>query len=303
MSIFNIVKKLLPRIERATVAEDLRTTSTEAIKIVQPAWDAAVTHFKINKLASKETDELSMLFYRNFDLNHASKGPNFVIDIQRRLPVLIKNITIVQNAVDTNLENDILADGLTVRGAFLIRAAGNMSLVTRYLLALLNYIYTVEAKHFDTHLDPSLEICPAEIKYVEQNFVRFAKLFSEYTKPLSDMIDKLPDVFLARQNEDAVKGQFGLVNLDPFERYGLSGFIGNPIYSVRLVIARWQNERYESAKAKKQQLELRLLYLQMQNDKTTDASVMKEIERLQTRIESHDRYLREVEEDIMGDER
>ena len=302
MSIFNIVKKLLPRIERTTVLEDLRTTSAEAVKIVDPAWDAAATHFKINKLASKEADDLRDLFYRNIDLHRAPKGPSFVIDIQRRIPALIKNITVIQEAVDTDLENDILADGLTVRGAFIIRAAGNLSLITRYLMALLNYLYTVEAKHFDTHLDPSLEICKAEMKYVEQNFARFAKLFGEYTQPLKDVIGKLPEIYLAKQNEEAVTGQFGLVQLDPFERYGLSGFIGNPIYRIRLVVARWQNERYESAKAKKQQLELRLLYLQMQQDKTSDPSVMKEIERLQTRIESHDRYLREVEEDVNGGE-
>jgi len=112
---------------------------------------------------------------------------------------------------------------------------------------------------------------------------------------------ELPEVFLAEQNNQAASGFFKSNELDPFERYGISGFVGNPIYRIRLVVAKWQNDRYESAKAKKQQLELRLLYLQMQKDNTTDPSVVKEIERLQTRIENYDRYLREVEENISED--
>ena len=301
MSIFNFVKKLLPRIERRTVSEDLRTTEKEAISIVLPAWDAASTYFKLNKPVSDESHEMSMLFYRNFDLRGASKCPNFIMDIERRLPILHKNIAFLQNVLDTQLEADILTDGLTVRSAFVLRAASNMSLITRYLLALLNYLYTVEAKHFDVQLEPGLEICKAEMKYVDANFVRFSKLFSEYTVPLQDIVGKLPDIFLSKQAENAIKGSIQAGNLDPLAQSGVSGFVGNPIYRIRLIYAKWQNDRYESAKAKKQQLELRLLYLQMQKDEATDPIVVKEIERLQARIETHDRYLREVEESVAED--
>jgi len=304
VSIFNFVKKLLPRIERHTVAEDLRTTEKEAVNIAIPAWNAAAEHFKLNKPVSDEFADLSMLFYRNFDLRKASKSPSFVMDISRRLPALHENVVYLQSVLDTHLEKDIIAEGLTMKAAFIVRAASNMSLLTRYVLALLNYLYTVEAKAADTSLDPSLEIAKAEMKYVDQNFVRFVKLLSEYTVPNKDfkaMLESRPDVFVNPSSQNAAAGLFGIGELDPFEKYGVSGFIGNPIYRVRLVIAKWQNDRYESAKAKKQQLELRLLYLQMQKDDKQDPTVAKEIERLQGRIENYDRYLREVEESIAED--
>lgn len=298
MSIFDFTKKLLPRIERRTVMEDLRTTSKEAVNIVQPAWDAAATYFKINKLSSRESEELTMKFYRNFDMRHASKAPSLVMEIERRIPELIKNITVLQSAVDKDLENDIMADGLTAKSAFILRASANVSLVTRYLMSLLNYLYTVEAKHFETSIDPALEICGAEIKYVEENFIRFSKLFFEYTMPLKEIIEKVPDVFLSKESEAAATAQYGVTGLDPFANSGISGLVGHPIYAIRLIIARWQNERYEAAKASKQLLELRLLYLQMQKDKTSDPIVAKEIERLQGRIEEKEKYLRSVEEDL-----
>lgn len=305
MSIFNFVKKLLPRIERSTVAEDLRTTEKECVNVAIPSWEAASVYFKLNKPASDEAREMHALFYRNFsDHNHASKSPTFVMDINRLLPTLHGNIVSLQAMLDQYLEKDILAEGLTMRAAFVMRASSNVSLVTRYLLALLNYLYTVEAKHFDTSLEPGLEITKAEMRYVEQNFVRFVKLFTEYTVPAKDfkkLLDTMPDVFINSQTEGAISGLHHSSTLDPFAKYGISGFVGNPIYRVRLVIAKWQNDRYESAKAKKQQLELRLLYLQMQKDETKDPSVINEITRLQNRIEGYDKYLREVEESIAED--
>lgn len=304
MSIFNFVKKLLPRIERSTVAEDLRTTEKESVNIVIPSWDAAAVHFKINKPESDESAELNALFYRHFDLRKAAKSTHFVQDIARRLPTIHENIVYLQSILDSSLEKDIISEGLTVRKAFIIRSASNLSLLTRYLMALLNYLYTVEAKHFDVSLEPGLEISKAEMKYVDQNFARFVRLLSEYSVPSKDfqkMLEVLPEVFLSQATQGAVQGMYKSHDLDPFEQYGVSGFVGNPIYRVRLMIAKWQNDRYESAKAKKQQLELRLLYLQMQVDKAKDPSVVKEIERLQSRIEGYDRHLREVEESVAED--
>lgn len=304
MSIFNFVQKLLPRIERHTVAEDLRTTERECGGIVIPSWEAGAEYFKLNKLASDEAYEFGHIFYNSFDLRRASKAPNLVMEISRRLPTLHANIRVIQTVLDEMVEKDIMPDGLTVRSAFILRAASNMSLLTRYLLALLNYLYTVEAKHHDIHLDPALEIAKAEMKYVDQNFQRFAKLFSEYSMPTKEfeaLVRTRPEVSVAGNNRLAVTGMYSELDLDPFHKFGISGFVGNPIYQIRMVVARWQNDRYESAKAKKQQLELRLLYLQMQKDGKADAVTVKEISRLQDRIEKLDQYLREVDEAVKED--
>ncbi len=304
MSIFNFVKKLLPRIERSTVAEDLRTTEKELLNIAIPSWDAAADHFKINKPQSDVFADLSLSFYRNFNLNKAAKSPNFVLDISRRLPNLHANVVHLQSILDKHLEKDIIGGGLTVKGAFILRAASNISLVSRYLLALLNYLYTVEAKHRNTELDPALEIAKAEMQYVDRHFALFTKLLSDYSVSPNDFKELLatrPDVFVNDQTRDAVEGLYGRNKIDPLDQQGIAGFVGNPIYRIRLVIAKWQNDRYESAKAKKQQLELRLLYLQMQKEERQDPTVAKEIERLQARIENYDRYLREVEESVAED--
>lgn len=298
--IFKFAKQLLPRIDRATVEEDLRITEKECVNVVRPSWDAAATFFKLNKPTSQEADEMSLTFYRNFDLRKAGKSPNFILDIAKRVPALHDNVVLLQSVIDDHLQKDIITEGLTVQSAFVLRAVGNISLVTRYLLALLNYLYTVEAAEHDTALEPGLEISQAEMKYVERNFELFVKLFSTYTQPTKDfeaLLGAAPKVFINDSSAQAVSGLYGK-GFDPMETIGLAGFIGNPIYKIRLIVAKWQNDRYNSAKDKKQQLELRLLYLQMQKNEKVDPGVVKEIERLQMRIENYDRYLREVEEKV-----
>jgi hypothetical protein len=301
MNIFNFTKKLLPRIERHTVLEDLRTTEKECVNVAIPTWTAAGEHFKMLGLKSDRLEDMSFNFYRNFNLNKASKGVNFVQDISRRLENFHANVVFLQSVVDKYLEKDIIADGLTIRSAFVLRSGSNMSFVSRYVLNLLNYIYTVEAEALDVKLDQALSISPAEMRYVEKNFIRFVKLFSDYSidpKAYKVRIGEKPDVFLAQNNAQAVSGFFAGSTIDSLDQVGLAGFVGNPIYRIRLVVAKWQNDRYESAKAKKQQLELRLTYLKSHEDNTEDPSIGREIERLQSRIEGFDKYLREVEESI-----
>lgn len=304
MSIFNFTKKLLPRIDRSQVSEDLRVTEKEAVNVVVPSWEAAATYFKLNKPASQAFKDFNLRFYRSFDLRRGSKGLHFLQDIQKRLPAVVETITYLRGILDTELEKDILSSGLTLRKAFVLRSASNLSMVTRYLSSLLNYLYTAEAQHHDVQLEPGLEISKGDMAYIEKNFDRFVRLFSEYSQPTKDfkaLVMNAPEMFVSPQNQEAIQGLYKGSDIDPFERYGVSGFIGNPIYRIRLVIAEWQNRRYESAKAKKQQLELRLLYLEMQGDKQTNPAVVEDIRRLQERIEGYDRYLREVEESLEED--
>lgn len=301
MSIVSFVKSLIPRIERNDVAEDLRASEKELSGMAIPAWSAACEHFKINRLKSDETEVFTVDFYRFFDLHGARKDVNFVCDISRRLGNFSQNLHFISSVLDSAVERDILSSGLTMPAAFVIRSAANISFVSRYLLSLLNYLYMCEARAVKPgEFEDDLEISKAEVKYVQNNFATFVKLFSEYSEEpskFSKAYKAIPEIFVGNDN-DVAKQAVTEIKADPLEQLGLAGFIGNPIYQVRMVIARWQNERYESAKAKKQQLELRLLYLKSQSENSEDPAVIREIERLQSRIESYDRSLRETEESL-----
>lgn len=299
MEIMKFIKKLLPRIERSTVSDDLRTTEKELVKIIIPSWASAKDHFKIAKPVSEEIKHLQAVFTKMFDYRRAMRSPNFVTDIELRLNNLHANVVYIQSILDTVVDKDILTSGMTMRAAYVIRSAANMSMMTRYLASLLNYLYTVEAMARNTEIYDELKLSQSEMKYVESNFNAFVRLLSSYgiaPEDFSSTVSGLPDAYVNARTADFVSKIAGFK--DPQEEIGMAGFVGNPIYSVRLMVAQWQNDRYECAKAKKQQLELRLMYLQMQEKGKKNPAVEKEISMLQDRIDTLEAKIRDTDESL-----
>lgn len=301
MGILDFIKKLLPRVNRSDIADDLRTTEKEMTKIVMPSYQQAADAFRTIKLQSVEVESLQAVFSANFKANRHSSAKNFIIDINIRLKNLLENMTYVSTLLDTVVDKDIITSGLTTRSAFVLRSASNMSFLSRYMLSLLNYIYTVEAISRDVEVEPSIEISKAEVKYVENKFHAFVKLFAQYSaepEEFKKLYEAIPDLIANERTNKMLAAMLESKEADPLASTGYSGFVGSPIYTVRLAFAQWQNSRYESAKAKKQQLEFRLLYLENQAKNRKDPALMNEIQRLQDRIEKLDYQLAETDTEL-----
>ena len=301
MQILNFIKKLLPRIERSTISEDLRTTEKELSKVAIPSWTSASEHFRIAKPKSSEMLRFQSLFYQHFDLRRAVKSFSFVEDIARRLSNLLVNVTFLQSILEDEMDKDLITQGMTMRHAYILRSASNMSMVSRYLLSLLNYLYMVEAREREEVPNENLSIAKAEIAYVEKHFATFVQLFSQYAQDPETFrvtLESMPTALVNEKTRGVLQAMLAASTKDPLEELGMAGFVGNPIYSVRLLIAQWQNERYESAKSKLKQLELRLAYLEMQEKGKSDPIVEREIAILQDRIEKLDYKIRETDHEL-----
>lgn len=301
MGILDFIKKLLPRVNRADISDDLRTTEKEMSKVVMPSYQLAADAFRTMKLDSEETKSLQAVFSANFKQHRSTSAKNFLIDINIRLKDLFENMSYISNMLDTVVDKDIITAGLTTRSAFVIRSASNMSFLSRYMLSLLNYVYTVEAMHRDVELEPGIEISKAEMKYVESKFHTFVKLFAQYSAEPNEfkrVYEGIPDLIANDRTGKMISAVLSSKEVDPMSATGYSGFVGSPIYTARLAFAQWQNSRYESAKAKKQQLEFRLLYLENQMKDRKDPALVNEIQRLQDRIEKIDYQLAETDTEL-----
>lgn len=122
MKIYDFVKKLLPRLERSAISEDLRFTAKELDQIATPAYEAANQHFKMSPLKSDEVRSLQILFDRNYQAfagqrNNSGKSSNFLVDLTKRLDNLKKNVAYIRGILDTVVDEDIVRDGLTLRAA------------------------------------------------------------------------------------------------------------------------------------------------------------------------------------------
>lgn len=298
MEMLGFIKKLLPRIERTTVMEDLRITEKELVMVVLPSWDAATDLFKITPPSSSDAKSIGQEVLHLLDKKGRPKTATFVGDIALRLRSIHENCVHVQDQLERYVEKDVLPDGLTAKAAFLVRSASQMSFVSRYALSLLNYLYSKEAEKLNSHVSDDVRVSKAEMKYVESNLNTFLRLVNQYAivpAEFKKLLDAVPEVLVGGKAAAAAAGLYE--KADPFQSYGVAGFSGSPIYYVRTMIARWQQNRYESATAKRQQLELRLAYLEILQKKEDSPQLQKEIKSLQARIENYDQYLREVEDE------
>jgi hypothetical protein len=66
------------------------------------------------------------------------------------------------------------------------------------------------------------------------------------------------------------------------------------------MVAEWQANRYKAARDTKRLLELRLLNMQMQQQKTPDAALEKDIEYTTNRIKNLDFKIKDMEERVNG---
>lgn len=301
MKIVDFVKSLLPSLQKNQLSEDLRITLSELEEIAEPSYRFSSEYLKTAKIKSDKNKELSQQFYRNFDLQGASKQPNFVAEINRRIEFVKQNVVYMRELIEKDFDELTVSEGLTAKKAAAIRAVSAMSFISRFSTDLLNYVYVQEAIAVNAELDESLQLAPAAIRHVERNIGHFATVLSDFgipNKDFSKLLTELPDVVISSRNEQALKGMYSDQQLDPFKSSYIQGFTGNPIYHLRMVVAEWQSNRYKANKDKKKTLELRLLHLKLQNEGKDDPKIEKEINYIQGRVDKIERYLKDVEESL-----
>lgn len=296
MRLSDFISSILPRLRKDEVLEDLRITAGELANVVTPAYVDANKYLKSSKFDSPEAQEAIKTFYRNYKADRTNK--NIVVEIHDRLPNLLKNLQFVSDQNDDLLERDILKDGLTAKKAILLRAAEQLSFISRYSIDLLNYLLVVETLKKGGQAERAAPII--EKKLID-NVVNFGRLLAVYGKDPEDFVevfDTLPEVVVNEKTYAALAAAYSADKLDPMETLLMSGFEANPIYHIRLVVAEWQADRYKVYKDKKRMLELRLLQLKMLDDKNPDPKIEREIEYIQNRIEGIEFKMAKMEKSV-----
>lgn len=299
--ILSFIKALLPNIEKNQVLEDLRITQSELESMVLPSFNSASDYFKTAKFISNEAKDAQASFYRSFDLQGGSKQPTLVNEINRRLPAIRENAAYITELIEKTFEPDTITEGITAKKAVLLRAAEHISFVSQFSMDLLNQIYVWEASEANADVAESMHRSPGDQKRITSRLQAYAQLLSNYGIPRKDFEKcyvQVPDVHLSEKTQSVVANNYKAASLDPFGSGLIQGFIGSPIYHIRLVYANWQTARYKSKQTLKKTLELRLLHLKTLSANKNDPSLEKEIKYQQNRIDNLEQEIREAEQSV-----
>lgn len=301
MNLMSFIKSLVPHIAKNDVLEDIRITKQELESSTIPVAAQAAEHFKISKMKSSGAKALVNIFYRNYGLARQGSTTSIATEISDKLKVVLENLIFIEKEFEQNASSDIIADGITAKKAIMLRALDQITFISRFTMDFFTVIYHDEANDANNDVEDNVSVPKIVLDRVDRNTAMYAGLLSVYGDKnfaFEKRFASIPEVLLSDKTQDAVAATYGERNVDPYQAPYILGFVGNPIYHVRLLIAEWQADRYKSMKDKKKMLEMRLMHLQLLQENKNDAKLEQEIAYIQSRIDKYEYSMAKMEKSV-----
>lgn len=283
MKINDFLRRLLPSFGRDRIIEDCRLTRAEIEETLKPMYAQAAVFLKTWKFESEEMQDRIDTWKGLVKSN----GGNIIVTIERGLPLIQQNLTDVEELIKQSYGDEVVVAGLTYKKAQLLQFVTAVQFVSRYLVQFLNYVYVCETAQYEeggTAIRDS--ITPAEKHWIEDNFISFAVAFSVVTDTPGDVKKKLseiPDITVTEDNAITLPETVGEGKLDPLGMKLIGTW--SPLFSLGLLVAEWQADRYKQARETLKMVQLRKLNLEQLAEGKPNPKVQKEIEYLETRAQ------------------
>lgn len=304
LNLSSFFRSILPSFSKSDVESDLEI-SIENISSVIDSYKTYEEIEKVIKPSSDENKDVLKQFYKELDVprNSVKLTPNKLLSTDTvNLFLNVKvNAEWMLNIITESINDVIVSQALTAYHANLLRAVPHVYFLTRYATDLLNFLYVQEAESTGQDLSNDYKLNKKQKEFIKKNVWVYARLLSVYGLKHDDFKDKLSgilDIVINKDNVEETVSAYSNSKIDLFSNLP-SGFVGSPIYTVRLIFAQWEADRYRSMKDKRKLLELRLLHLKLLKEQgKADVQLEKEISYLQSRITNLDYKLAKIEESV-----
>lgn len=301
INITAFISRLMPTFNKSDLENDF-DISLDALKTVITSYEDLAGVFT-KEFNSPQAKALITKLYKEYDGTKSDlkvKGPkSFAADHLSIFKNMQQNAELVKKELNDVSNEVIVSKALTAFKSNILRAVEHYFFVTRYALDLVNYLYTLEAQFGGVELSKSAVPNPKQVEFIEKNLWIFTRLNSVYGLDYNTFKSKLLALTLVVVNQDQLEDALAAYEhskLDLFDNLPV-GFIGSPIYTVRLVWAQWEADRYKQLKDKKKLLELRLLHLKLIKEQGgSDINTERELEYLQKRVTDIDYTTAKIEE-------
>lgn len=291
-SLIDFIKSLIGRTEKSTLQKDIENVIKELEGYTLPQVSAAAEYSRVNPFECPFYEVFSSHLHGMLRIR-GSVNP--FLALGEALDVCIINARFLKDVIDAEFQTDTLRDGMSARAGILIRSTESLAFISEYSMKVTDYLLQREIEYVTKEADEDL--APATVAYIEDNMDRFMHLLFDMSvdpKDFKTMIDNVPAVVVNTSNISKVEALYSKSSLDPFKNgQAMNGFVGNPIYHVRMMIVAYEAKRLQNAKDRKKSLELRMIHLKNVKNDNPNPAVEREIEGLQKRIDEYDRFIRE----------
>lgn len=302
-NIVGFIRSLLPSFNASDLETDLEmsiSSISDTISIYSDLEQVS-SNFEFN---NKEVKKLVDTFYKELksvsDIK-LSRSQDLGNDSVKILSQIKTNAEWVLKEVSDSFNDVVMSQALTAYKANLVKAAPHLFYISRYSLDLVNWIYIKESEQAGFEAEKPALLVKKQEEFVlkgVKNYARLLAIYGSTEKEFTSLLKKLEDVTLPVDDLEEIVELKGAHKVDTTPSLP-NGFIGSPVYSVRLVFAQWEADRYRSMKDKKKLLELRAMHLRMLKESgRSDINTEKEIQYLQKRISDYDYKISKIEADL-----
>ncbi|EKD22685.1 MAG: Virion structural protein [uncultured bacterium] len=297
MKFSNFIQSLLPSFGKDRVLEDCRLTRAEIKEVTAPSYDAAMEFLKGWKFKSPEMEKLLSIFNR---MVKGSGSDNAIVTIAKSFDAILKNLDHTEDRIAKLYNEDVAGAGITYQKANLLQFVECVGFVSKFARKFLIYTYICEtAQYENSSTDIAESLSPAEIEWLNANFVSFCTAFNIVCgnpQTVEKQFAAVPDIVITSENAETLPSTIGDAKIDPFQMK-LIPIVMNPIYHIGMFVAEWQASRYKAAKEELKLLQLRKLNLQKTSEGKPDAHLQQEIKYMETRIQGLNYKIAKMEKD------
>lgn len=306
LNLSSFVKSLLPSFTKSDVEEDMEI-SLEHIPVIIESYTRLAESSKVDnrsKFKNKEVSKLVDTFYKELNSSKIKvrlRKNNLAVDTVTLFSNFQVNGEWLLKEISDALNDTIMSSSLTTYNANLMRTVPFFYFATRYALDFLNYIYVKETEEAGLEVDEDFRLVKKQEEFITKNIKHYAKIVAKFGnshEEFVDEFDKIVRYVLPQDKVEELVHQYKGDKIDIFDNLP-QGFVGSPIYSVRLMFATWSADRLRNMKDKKKLLELRYLHHKLLKENgNSDLATEKEINYLQKRIGDLDYKISRIEEGL-----
>jgi len=299
--ILSIVNSLLPNLKRTEVSEDLRLLIEDLQERTIPIFETSFKHFTEVDFKSKEAKDFDKVF-GNSVVKMMSRDSIRVrgtyIEVLHDIIVnMQKSLESIQKDVDNVFDKNITPEGMDYKKTNYLHFISICNFLNKYSNKLLFWTFDKEQRERGSLVDGPLN--KAEEKWMLENRQAFFKacvIASYEPSKISNLFKNMPLIQVIGNETDLVESNLGKQNIDPFGSPAFSVNIVNPIYTVRMMVASYQVNKYKLRKEEVKSLQYRLLLLKELESEQSDPELEQEIEFVESRIEKLKYKMAKVEE-------
>ena len=285
--LFDFKSSIDKSIKKEDVLKNFRNTLITIEQEVIPSYDAMIKNEKSLSLLKSNGFINKLGILTGFNKKALEGTRDFFNNI-------LKNEQKIAKLIKKDLSDFVTPTMATARDVAILKMLSDISSATIFSLDY-NYFILLNGGKNETNL-PKIKL-----SMIEQNLKPFASIIKNYSD-LTKTINGLGKISkLSLHINDGKKSMLENLIMRDGSRVSLpdtNGFIGNPIYHIRIWFVDREMDKYESLKDKKRLIELKLMELRMEEEGENNPKLRKQIEYWEDELSKKEYAIKQIEEDV-----